>query len=137
MTIVKTQAPPNIPLGTPEYQRSYQDQLNNVFRLYFNSVNSVRDQILTQLNNGGYFPQISAGTIDAGTVNSDYVNAQNIAANIAILKELSVQAIQAGSVQAPTIVGGNITGSKVNSSLFTGLGAEITLPHIEIGRAHV
>lgn len=130
MTITKTQAPPNLPLGTIDYQRAYQDQLNNVLRLYFNSVNSVLDQIVTLLNNGGYFPVITAGTVDAGTVNSNYVNAQNIVANIAAIKELSTQAIQAGSIQASTIVGGNVTSSKCNSSLFTGLGAEITLPHI-------
>ena len=130
MTITKTQSPPNLPLGTPEYQRGYQDQLNNVLRIYFTSVNSVLDQILKLLNDGGYFPEITAGTIDAGTVNSDYANIQTLAANIATLKSLSAQAIQAGSVQAPTIVTGNVTSEKCNSSLFTGLGAEITLPHI-------
>ena len=130
MTIVKTQAPPNIPLGTPEYQRSYQDQLNNVLRIYFNSVNSVLDQIVTLLNEGGYFPQIDAGTVNAGTVNADTGNVSTLLSNYITAKSLYSQAIQAGSVQASTIVGGNITGSRVNSSLFTGLGAEITLPHI-------
>ena len=99
-------------------------------KVQFNLVDVEQGSVSVIQGTGGYFPEITAGTIDAGTVNSDYVNAQTLAANIAILKSLSVQAIQAGSVQAPTIVGGNITGSKVNSSLFTGLGAEITLPHI-------
>ena len=130
MTITKTQAPPSLPFGTPDYQRSYQDQLNNVLRIYFNSVNSVLDQIVTLLNEGGYFPQIDAGTVNAGTVNADTGNVSTLLSNYITAKSLYSQAIQAGSVQASTIVGGNITGSRVNSSLFTGLGAEITLPHI-------
>jgi hypothetical protein len=28
--------PPNLPLGTDQYDRRYQDQLNNILRLYFN-----------------------------------------------------------------------------------------------------
>jgi hypothetical protein len=31
---------PNLPLGTQEYDRRYQDQLNNVFRLFFNQLNN-------------------------------------------------------------------------------------------------
>lgn len=29
---------PSLPLGTEQYQRQYQDQLNNVLRLYFNQL---------------------------------------------------------------------------------------------------
>jgi hypothetical protein len=39
-------AAPSLPLGTPEYSRQYQDQLNNVLRLYFNRL----DNLLAQLN---------------------------------------------------------------------------------------
>jgi hypothetical protein len=38
---------PNLPLATEEYSRTYQDQLNNVLRLYFNRVNSILDQLKT------------------------------------------------------------------------------------------
>jgi hypothetical protein len=38
---------PNLPLATEEYSRTYQDQLNNVLRLYFNRVNSILDQFKT------------------------------------------------------------------------------------------
>jgi hypothetical protein len=34
-------APPALPLARADYDRSYQDQLNNVFRLYFDQLNSV------------------------------------------------------------------------------------------------
>ena len=32
--------PPNLPLAPDEYERRYQDQLNNVLRLYFNQLNN-------------------------------------------------------------------------------------------------
>ncbi len=38
---------PNLPLATQEYNRAYQDQLNNVFRLYFNRVDAILDQLKT------------------------------------------------------------------------------------------
>ena len=37
---VTNPAVPNLPLATAEYQRQYGDQLNNVFRLYFNQLNT-------------------------------------------------------------------------------------------------
>ena len=38
---------PNLPLATTEYNQQYQDQLNNVFRLYFNRVDAILDQLKT------------------------------------------------------------------------------------------
>ena len=32
--------PPNLPLAPAEYERRYQDQLNNVLRLYFNQLSN-------------------------------------------------------------------------------------------------
>jgi hypothetical protein len=40
-------AAPNLPLAPMEYQRQYADQLNNVFRLYFNRVDAILDQLKT------------------------------------------------------------------------------------------
>jgi hypothetical protein len=41
-------ASPNLPLATEIYSRSYQDQLNNVLRLYFNRVDAILDQLKTE-----------------------------------------------------------------------------------------
>jgi len=57
-------AAPNLPLATEVYSRQYQDQLNNVLRLYFNRL----DAILAQLKTGSgsadgsgiAFPHIAA-----------------------------------------------------------------------------
>jgi hypothetical protein len=32
--------PPNLPLAPDEYDRRYQDQLNNILRLFFNQLNN-------------------------------------------------------------------------------------------------
>ena len=44
-------AAPNLPLATDEYSRAYQDQLNNILRLYFNRLDSILDQL--KVNEGG------------------------------------------------------------------------------------
>jgi hypothetical protein len=38
---------PSLPLAPIEYSRQYQDQLNNVLRLYFNRVDAILDQLKT------------------------------------------------------------------------------------------
>ena len=40
-------ASPNLPLATVEYSQQYQDQLNNVLRLYFNRLDAILDQLKT------------------------------------------------------------------------------------------
>jgi hypothetical protein len=42
--------PPNLPLAPEEYQRFYQDQLNNVLRLFFAQLNNPGDMGGTSLN---------------------------------------------------------------------------------------
>lgn len=39
-------APPNLPLATNQYSREYQDQLNNVLRLYFNRLQNILGQLV-------------------------------------------------------------------------------------------
>ena len=40
-------ASPNLPLATIEYNEQYQNQLNNVLRLYFNRLDAILDQLKT------------------------------------------------------------------------------------------
>lgn len=56
-------APPNLPLGTEQYERRYQDQFTNVLRLYFNQLSNALSELLG--NTGGKylgFPHISASS---------------------------------------------------------------------------
>jgi hypothetical protein len=50
---------PNLPLATEQYSRLYQDQLNNVLRLYFNRLDSILDQLRT----AGYQPPLVNYTV--------------------------------------------------------------------------
>jgi len=52
-------AAPNLPLATREYSPQYQDQLNNVLRLYFNRL----DNLLAQLQTSGVIPAITNYTV--------------------------------------------------------------------------
>ena len=52
-------AAPNLPLAPTEYDRQYTDQINNVFRLYFNRV----DAILNQLKTDKIIPALTNYTV--------------------------------------------------------------------------
>lgn len=43
-------APPSLPLAPIQYDRQYQDQLNNVLRLYFNRISSPQDYAMRTFN---------------------------------------------------------------------------------------
>ena len=43
-------SPPNLPLAPDEYSRQYQDQLNNILRLFFVRLNNPGDMGGTSLN---------------------------------------------------------------------------------------
>lgn len=51
--------PPNLPLAPGEYDSQYQEQLNNVLRLYFNRLNS----IVSQLGKSGVIPPTTNYTV--------------------------------------------------------------------------
>lgn len=75
---------PNLPLAPTDYDSRYQDQLNNVLRLYFNRL----DAIIAQLNTG-------SGSIDGSGLRLPYgafsdFTTQTTTANTATLMALSV-----------------------------------------------
>lgn len=84
-------ATPNLPLGTPEYERRYQDQFTNILRLYFNQLRNALSELLG--NAGGKFLAFPYGafqnntTITLGAINTatlvpmnttDYANGMNM-----------------------------------------------------------
>ena len=54
-------ATPNIPLGTEQYERRYQDQFSNVLRLYFNRLQNALSTLFNRMG-GSYlnFPYVAA-----------------------------------------------------------------------------
>ena len=64
--------PPNLPLGTEQYERRFMDQYSNVLRLYFNQLNHFTGSISS--NTGGAllgFPFISATDSDTQYASGD------------------------------------------------------------------
>ena len=66
-------APPNLPLGTDQYDRRYQDQYSNVLRLYFNQLRNALGELF--LNEGGRF--LSFPHIAASDDQNQYATAAN------------------------------------------------------------
>lgn len=73
-------APPNLPLGTEQYERRYQDQFSNVLRLYFNQLRNALSELLG--NTGGRYLAFPYGAF------SDY-SSQTTTANTATLMQLN------------------------------------------------
>lgn len=59
---------PNLPLGPIEYERQYQDQLNNVLRLYFNQISNTMQTIIG--NEGGQYLSFPYGSFYDTTTQS-------------------------------------------------------------------
>jgi len=51
--------PPALPFATEQYNKQYQDQLNNILRLYFNRIQN----ILNQLESNGIQPPLTNYTV--------------------------------------------------------------------------
>lgn len=73
-------APPNLPLGTEQYERRYQDQFSNVLRLYFNQLRNALSELLG--NTGGRYLAFPYGAF------SSYAD-QTTTANTATLMTLN------------------------------------------------
>lgn len=58
-------APPNLPLGTEQYERRFQDQYSNVLRLYFNQLRNSLSELLG--NTGGKFLAFPYGAFQDNT----------------------------------------------------------------------
>ena len=60
-TLLQRIAPPSLPLAGQEYTATYQDQLNNVLRLYFNQLTTILGAITGE--NGGQYIDCPNGLI--------------------------------------------------------------------------
>jgi hypothetical protein len=56
-------AVPNLPLGTEEYERRYQDQFTNILRLYFNQLRNALSELLG--NTGGKYVDFPYGAFSS------------------------------------------------------------------------
>ena len=65
-------APPNLPLGTDQYERRYQDQFTNILRLYFNQLQNALTEITG--NAGGRYLAFPYGAFSDFTDQTTTVN---------------------------------------------------------------
>ena len=79
--------PPNLPLAPGEYDSQYQEQLNNVLRLYFNRLNSIVGQLNTLSVPYGAFSsdQDQTATVNTATLmtlnTTDFANGVSISSS--------------------------------------------------------
>lgn len=73
-------APPNLPLGTDQYERRYQDQFTNVLRLYFNQLRNSLSELLS--GDGGKYIGFPYGAFSSNV-------SQTTTANTATLMTLN------------------------------------------------
>jgi hypothetical protein len=71
-------AVPNLPLGTEQYERRYQDQFTNILRLYFNQLRNSLSELLG--NAGGKY--ISFPHISASSNQDQYATGSNVPTKI-------------------------------------------------------
>jgi hypothetical protein len=71
-------APPNLPLGTDQYERRYQDQFTNVLRLYFNQLQNALTEITG--NAGGRYLAFPYGAFSDFTSQTATVNTATVMA---------------------------------------------------------
>ena len=77
-------ASPALPLAPEVYNRSYQDQLNNVLRLYFNRVDSILGQLETLSVPYGAFSSDQDQTATANTATLMTLNTTDFANEVSI-----------------------------------------------------
>ena len=69
-------AVPNLPLGTQEYERRYQDQFTNVLRLYFNQLRNALSELLG--NAGGKFLSFPYGAFSSSVDQTTTANTATV-----------------------------------------------------------
>ena len=125
MTIQKKFVPPALPLPTEDYSARYTNEMNKILRLYFENLDTTLTAVLELLNNGGYFPEINAGTVNANNVITQALDSTGITASTLISNYITSGAFQGGNG-----IFNNLTAANSNASLFTGAGHQINYPHI-------
>jgi hypothetical protein len=64
MAQIQVSAAPSLPLSPSEFDRQYQDQLNNILRLYFNQVQATLNQLASTTN---YLVADLPSAVDSGS----------------------------------------------------------------------
>jgi hypothetical protein len=84
---------PNLPIAPVDYSQQYQDQLNNVLRLYFAQLDNAGPSAMSTQRNGG--------KVVAAALNFSQANATNIRV-LSIPTQLELAQLRVGDVYVDT-----------------------------------
>lgn len=107
---------PNLPLATKEYESLYQDQLNNVLRLYFNQLNNL-NAVLTG-STGGAFLQFPNGAFYQDGVTTLTTSISNVSTTDIVVNSTEEFVLTAGGIIIGTEI---ITYTGKTATTFTGI----------------
>ena len=90
--LINLVSPPALPLARDDYDRPYQDQLNNILRLYFEQLSSALNTLLSSTG-GTYlrFPNLAISDYNSHTVTANTANAMTFS-NTDYAKEFTLVA---------------------------------------------
>lgn len=88
---------PNLPIAPVEYSQQYQDQLNNVLRLYFSQLDNPGPSAMSTQRNGG--------RVIAPALNFSEANAASGTRQISLPNQTELANISVGTVYVDTSAG--------------------------------
>ena len=123
--LTKTRAPA-LPFGPVEYDRQYQDSLNNILRQYFNQLDNLIGQLSLSTGGSGFYVPYGAFSCIAQTTLSAGIN--NLVTTIPVVSTAGFPIASVGAPQGISIGDELITYTGQTSTSFTGCvrGALIT-----------
>jgi hypothetical protein len=114
--VIKNPAVPNLPVAPVGYERAYQDQLNNVLRLYFNQLNNL-NSVLTG-STGGAFLQFPNGAFYQDGVTTLTTGISNTSTAAIVVPSTAEFVLTAGGIIIGTEI---ITYTGKTATTFTGI----------------
>lgn len=113
-----TVAPPNLPLAPTQYDSAYQEQFNNVLRLYFNQLNKIVSQLKTGATSDGSTLTFPNGAFYQDGVTTLTTGISNVSTTPIVVADTSQFALTAGGL----IIGTEIIGyTGKTATSFTGI----------------
>lgn len=107
---------PNLPLGTDEYSRQYQDQFTNVLRLYFNQLDNFNQLFTT--NTGGALLKFPNGAFFQDGVTTLTNSISNVSTADIVVADTSQFGLTAGAIIIGTEI---ISYTGKTATTFTGI----------------
>ena len=103
MTFLKQAAVPNLPLAPREYESGYQEQLNNVLRLYFNQLNTNLRILLgadggqhLQLPYGNFYNTTDQSAASTTTAYAITLNSSSLSNGVSVQNSSQITVTQSG-----------------------------------------